>query len=481
MAYTYKTKPFAHQRKAFAETANLAAYGLFWETGSGKTKPLIDTAAYLFQEGKIRGLIVVAPNGVHRNWISDEIPAHMPESVLAESRHIVWKSSQFDQKGFQKQLKAVYACEGLAIVVIAYEAVIRPKFKNWANKFLDGRPCLMILDESHRIKNADSKAKTTLVALGGHAHYRRIASGTPMEKPFDLYAQIRFLDPSFWKNRGFPTYESFKQYFGVFVSRSFGARSFDQCVSYKNLSDLSDLCKQITWRLTKEDAGLNLPPKVYTRRHYDMTKEQSRVYNELKDNFRSVLQSGDVLEATVAMTRLLRLQQVACGFVSCEAEQPVQRIDPAKNPRMDLCVDEILDSLSHQAIVFSRFSADIDELCRRLGDKAVRYDGQVSDDDRAHAKLQFQKGEKQFFIASKAASTGLTLIGSKTMVFYSNDFELINRLQKEDRQHRVGQDVSVTYIDLICNGTVDEFIVDSLVKKHDIFSQVLQDSVRPWI
>jgi SNF2 family DNA or RNA helicase len=459
----------------------MVAYGLFWETGCGKTKPLIDTASYLFLENRIKALVIVAPNGVHRNWLSDEIPAHMPEDVRRQTMSLIWQSNKVKNKGFQKHLKELAKHEGLVAVVVAYEATITPAFKAWAKKFLDSRPTMLVLDESHRIKSASSKVKTTLVALGSHAKYRRIASGTPLERPFDLYPQLRFLDPVFWKVRGFPTYADFQQRFGTFVSRTFGARSFDQLVGYKNLPELSEWIQEVTWRLTKEDAGLNLPPKVYTKRYCQLTPEQTRVYNELRDKFRVQLESGDELVANSAITRLLRLQQVICGYVSVAAEQPVQRIDSSKNPRMDLACDEILDSLPHQSIIWHRFTADIDEMCRRLGDKCVRYDGQVDDEGRALAKKQFQSGDKQFFVASKAASTGLTLIGSKTMVFYSNDFELINRLQKEDRQHRIGQDVSVTYLDIVAEGTVDEYIVSSLVKKQDIVTQVLQDSIRPWI
>lgn len=456
--------------------------GFVYPTGNcGKTKPLIDTATYLFQQGKIRGLVIVAPNGVHRNWISDEIPAHMPDDVRQQIKYLVWDSKKADQVGFQKQMKALMRHEdGLAVVLVCYEASIRDKCKNFLRKFLDSRSCMMVLDESHKIKNADSKVKTTLVALGGHATARRIASGTPIEKPFDIYPQIRFLDPTFWKRKGFQTYEDFKQHFGIFTERSFGPRTFSQLVGHKNLEELGEMIKEIGWRLTKEDAGLNLPPKIYSKRYTELTTEQRRVYNELEDSFRTVLKSGELLEATVSMTRMLRLQQIACGYVSCEAEQPAQRVDD-KNPRMDLACDEILDSLSHQAIIWHRFKADIDEMCLRLGKRCVRYDGQVGEEERAHNKLRFQKGDAQFFVASKAASTGHTLVGAKTAVCYSNSFSYIDRVQSEDRIHRIGQDVSVNYIDIIAADTIDEYIVEALRKKQDVVTTVLQDSIRPWI
>ncbi len=64
---------------------------------------------------------------------------------------------------------------------------------------------------------------------------------------------------------------------------------------------------------------------------------------------------------------------------------------------------------------------------------------------------------------------------------YANDYSLINRLQREDRCHRIGQTKSVTYLDLCCHGTVDDYIIESLLKKQDIVTQVTLDAIRPFL
>ena len=76
--FKFRLPPYEHQLKTFLETANYATYALFWEMGCGKSKTVIDNAAYLWECGKIDTLLVLAPNNVHRNWITDEVPAHMP-------------------------------------------------------------------------------------------------------------------------------------------------------------------------------------------------------------------------------------------------------------------------------------------------------------------------------------------------------------------------------------------------------------------
>jgi hypothetical protein len=59
--YVPETTPLSHQQRIFDHTKDLATYALFWEQGTGKTKPTIDTAAYQYEQRKIDALVVVAP------------------------------------------------------------------------------------------------------------------------------------------------------------------------------------------------------------------------------------------------------------------------------------------------------------------------------------------------------------------------------------------------------------------------------------
>lgn len=486
MTYTYKTKPLPHQRKTFQETANKTGYAWFWDPGLGKSKAAIDTFAYLFQQGKCDAVVIVAPNGVQLNWLTDEIPKHCPDSVQAAIMAVMWDCTKFNNtEKFKNRIRKLLKHDGLAVLVANYESTITDGFKSVCKKFLDTRKGFMVLDESHRIKTPDSKVKISLTALGQHAKYRRICTGTPMEKPFDIYAQIRFLDPDFWKSKGFETFTAFQKHFGVYRARrwggSFGRFDLGELVDYKNIDELSGYVHEVGWRLTKDDAGLNLPPKVYSKWYAEMLPEQWRVYNELRDKCKTQLLSGDKLEVTNTMTKFLRLQQIVCGFVACEKEQPEQYIVPGKNPRMEMAVEDILKPLTRPAIVFSRFTKDIDELCARLGKEAVRYDGEVSPADRARAKLAFQSGDAKYFVSSKAGKEGLTLVQAETVLYYSNLFELIMRLQSEDRAHRIGQDKSVNYIDIVTPGTIDEYIIGALRDKFDIVNQITKDHVKAWL
>lgn len=481
-SYTYKTTPHPHQRKIFVESTARTALSLFLQVGLGKSKIIIDQASFLYLQSRIDALVVVAPNGVQRNWKTDEIPVHMPDEVQAQMRSLVYYAKNANTKWFKEELEELLDHKGLSVLLVAYETCITDKFKKWFKKFLTKRKAMLVLDESHRIKGATSQVKTSLVAMGTYAHYRRILTGTPVEVPPDIYSQIRFLDQDFWKKKGFPTKAEFDNYFCQFEDGYGRGRSFKRVVGYRNIDKLAEWVGETGYRMTLQDAGIELPPVIYSKRYHTLTPAQRKAYDEITDECRTILQSGDLLETEQAITKLLRLQQIVCGYVATEAEQPVQMIDPGgKNPRLELLVDDILLDLPHQSIVWSRFTADIDRIVDALGSKAVRYDGKVDADGRARSKAAFQAGDAQFIVMSEAGAEGLTLVGSKTMVFYANDYKCIKRVQKEARQHRLGQKDTTHVIDIVCEGTIDEHIIDALRNKREIADQISGMGLKSWI
>jgi len=212
-----------------------------------------------------------------------------------------------------------------------------------------------------------------------------------------------------------------------------------------------------------------------------MTSTQKAIYNELKEEFLYQFEDGDVLDGELPIVRLLRLQQILCNYVPTGDYEPA-RILGKQNPRLE-AMEDIRDQTFHPAIVWARFRHDVDQIMDLLGDKAVRYDGSVDDDQAERNKLAFQAGDVQWFVGTaQKGGPGLTLHQAKTMVYYSNSFRLIDRLQSEDRAHRAGMDDNpVSYIDIVCPGTVDERIVDNLRNKRDIASTILGDELKEWI
>ncbi len=482
MTYQFHSKPFAHQSEVFDRTAELKDYALFWEQGCGKTKPTIDTAAHLFEQDKIDALVVVAPNGVHRNWITDELPAHMPLRVMIRTRMEYWQSSTAKNKGQQMAMDRLLKWDGLSILTISYDAFITETALAYLRKFFVSRRIMMVIDEAHSIKNPKAIRTKKITKASTLTTYRRALTGTPITKPFDIYAQINFLDDQFWRSKGISNYTAFKQYFGVWRTRQLGHnRSFQEFVEYKNLEQLEKWIAEKGHRLTKDEC-LDLPPKLYAKRRFDLGPDCQRAYDSLRQTCMLEL-CGETITTELAITLLLRLQQVTSGYIPGN-DGKLHRL--GDNARLD-AFTEYAENIERQAIVWARFTDDVTQICERLNEiegkgSCVRYDGQVGDDERAKAKAAFQAGDVKWFVGNpQAGATGLTLVGAKHVAYYSNSFRLIDRLQSEDRAHRIGQTDPVDYVDFIANSTVDEQIVKALREGFDIAGRLLGDQLREWI
>lgn len=487
--YEFLTEPFDHQREIFNTTRELESYGLLWEQGTGKSKPFIDTAAWLWEQGKIDGVLVVAPPGVDLNWITDELPAHMPHRIRPAMKVGRYRTDKAGTKYHQREMDELVKHKGFAWLCISYNAFMTEKGKNFIWRWLRRRRCLYGLDEAHFIKSPGAKRTKSIIASGRYAPYRRIMTGTPISQgPFDIYAQVRFLDEAFWRERSMSTFAEFKTHYGVWFTRADCQAQlnydpgFDKLIEYRNLGELKEFIALAGSRITKETAGLNLPPKLYSKRYFELTKEQRRVYDELKRELMVEIEAGRVLTAELAIVCLLRLQQIASGYVQMEPgdTSTIVKIGD-RNPRLET-LQEVCEPLGHKAIIWARFRRDIDDICEMLGDRAVRYDGSVSQDQAAEAKEAFQHGDAQFFVGNAAkGGTGLTLTAARTVIYYSNSFKLVDRLQSEDRAHRIGQEHPVNYVDLVALDTVDARIVSSLRSKFDIANQLTGDELKDWI
>jgi len=81
LGYPFRFDNYGHQQREFDEHRNAVARALLWQMRSGKTKAVIDKACYNADLKRIDGVLVVAPNGVHLNWIFRELPAHHWKTV----------------------------------------------------------------------------------------------------------------------------------------------------------------------------------------------------------------------------------------------------------------------------------------------------------------------------------------------------------------------------------------------------------------
>jgi SNF2 family DNA or RNA helicase len=477
MNYKFKTKPFAHQLKALEMSWKKEVFAYFMEMGTGKSKVLIDNISMLYDNGKINGVLIVAPKGVYKNWSDSEIPTHMVDHI--EKNVVVWQSL-INEKQKQKLNSLFQTGEHLNILVMNVEAFSTKKGVEFASKFLSCHRAMIAIDESTTIKNPSAKRTKNILLLSEQSAYRRILTGSPVTKsPLDLFSQCKFLDP--WL-LGHESYYSFRTRYAMMRTANFGGRSVQIVVGYRNLSELTEKIKPFSYRCLKDDC-LDLPEKTYMKRSIQMTDEQQKIYRQMKEMALAYLNGKQVTTATV-ITQLMRLHQITCGhFASDDGE-----IQEVKNNRIGELMN-VLDEIEGKAIIWAHYRHDIETIVKEVEKKygsnsIVTYYGDTTTEDRQKAIKQIQdlSGPTRFLVGTpQTGGYGITLTAASTMVYYSNGYDLEKRQQSEARIDRIGQKKNMTYVDIICEETIDEKIVKALRKKVNIATQIMGEELREWI
>ena len=446
------------------------------EMGTGKTKVLIDNVAMLYDKGKINGALIIAPKGVVKTWYEQELPAHLPDHI--DNVSILWQSN-ITKKQQEKLDSVLKTGEDLHILVMNVEALSTTKGVEFALKFINCHNTMMAIDESTTIKNPGAKRTKNIIKLGEKAKYRRIMTGSPVTKnPLDLYSQCEFLDPYLLD---FTSYYAFRNRYAEMKTLHVRGRSIQVVKKFVNLGELSETLKNFSYRVLKEDC-LDLPPKNWIKRYITLTPDQFKVYDQMKRQAVAHL-NGKASSTMTVLTQLMRLQQITCGhFVANDGST-----QDIKSNRINELMD-VLSEIEGKVIIWGHWQKDIKNIIKAIVDEygpgsVVDYYGLTPQDERQENIREFQNNPECRFIVGtpQTGGYGITLTQANTVVYFSNGYDLEKRLQSEDRAHRIGQKKSVTYVDLICEDTVDEKIVKALKDKINIASEVLGEELKSWI
>ena len=476
MNYKFKTKPYAHQLRALEMSWDKKCFAYFMEMGTGKSKVLIDNTAILYDNGKINGVLIVAPKGIYKNWYSSEIPTHLPDHI--EKNMVLWQANITKQQ--QKYLDTLFKTgTDLHILIMNVESLSTKKGVDFAARFLNSHRTMMAIDESTTIKNPTAKRTKNIVALGKYAQYKRILTGSPVTKsPLDLYTQCEFLDPWLLDHQSF---YSFRTRYAVMRKMNFGGRSVEIPVGYKNLGELSDKLKPFSDRVLKDDC-LDLPKKTFMKRTVQLTPDQFKVYEQMKKEALAIM-NGKMTTTANALTQLMRLQQITCGHFKAD-DGTTQEIN---SNRLDELIN-VLGELEGKVVIWAHWQSDVRQIIKAVvkdfgNNSFVDYYGLTPQDERQQNIKRFQEDDAcRFFIGTpQTGGYGITLTAASNMIYYSNGYDLEKRQQSEARIDRIGQEKPMTYIDIICEDTVDERIVKALRKKVNIASQVMGEELKAWI
>jgi len=476
MNYKFKTKPYEHQLKALEKSWERSYFAYFMEMGTGKSKVLLDNIAMLYDQGKIDGALIIAPKGVIGTWYNQEIPTHLPDHI--EKVTVLWQANI--TKGQSRKLGTLFKTgEDLHILIMNVEAFSTQKGVDFAAKFLSCHKAMLVVDESTTIKNREAKRTKNICKLAEYTRYRRILTGSPVTKsPLDLFTQCEFLEHELLEHSSFYT---FRQRYAIMRKMNFGGRSVEIPIGYRNLPELSEKLKAFSYRVLKDDC-LDLPPKTFMKRVIQLSPDQLRAYNQMKQMALAYLNGKSMTTATV-LTQLMRLQQITCGHFKAD-DGTIQEI---KNNRIDELIN-VLDEVEGKVVIWAHWQRDVNLIIKALVKEfgngcCVDYFGLTPQNERQQNIKKFQEDDKvRFFVGTpQTGGYGITLTAASTMIYYSNGYDLEKRQQSEARIDRIGQTRPMTYIDIICEDTVDQKIVKSLRKKVDIATQIMGEELKDWI
>jgi len=419
MNYKFKTKPYAHQITALEKSWDKDEYGYFMEMGTGKSKVLIDNLAMLYDKGKVNGALIVAPKGVVGTWYNNELPMHLPDHI--DKKIVLWQA--MINKTQEKKLNTLFEPgEELHILIMNVEAFSTKKGVDFARKFLSCHSTLMAIDESTTIKNPGAKRTKNILGLSKYSKYRRILTGSPVTKsPLDLYTQCQFLDP--WL-LGHASYYGFRTRYAIMKNANFNGRSVQIVVGYHNLAKLSEKLQPFSYRVLKDDC-LDLPEKTFIKRIVQLSPDQQKLYNQMKEKALAVL-NDKMVSTTTVMTQLMRLQQITCGHFTAD-DGSTQEIP---NNRIDELID-VLDEIEGKVVIWGHWQKDINQIIKAVvkeyGEKSVvDYYGLTPKNERQKNIDKFQTDpECRFFVGTPATGGyGITLTAASNMIYNSNGYDL---------------------------------------------------------
>lgn len=464
---------FKHQQTEWERHRDDDARALLWQMRTGKTKATLDLACYRWAKGDIQAVLVIAPNGVHCNWVRRQLPVHMWNTVPYVAH--AWQASEAAKPEHAASLDRVMSAkpsEALAVLAVNSESIIHDKPAKLIGRFLrkyKGR-VMLVVDESHDFRSPGSKRTKRARSLKRYCRVRRILTGTAVSNsPLAAYSQFELLED---KALGFDTFADFEGHYAYYVQeRTKGGRSYDRLDHYRNLDDLQERMARWSSVVLREDVD-DMPELVMDERTVALPERLMEAYRTLVKEMILELEDGGEVEAVDGGARLVKLQQMLGGFVVDVDGQVRELVPDDDNPRLQAMLDEVRSS-DRKVIVWCKYREDIRRVVRTLtkeGIRCVEYHGAVhSQAKRQQAIDAFNSdpGVRVFVGQPKAGGQGLDLSAADLILWYSHTFDLIERDQANERATQIGGR-TVTIKDFVTPGTVDEYILANLGEKRSV-------------
>lgn len=444
-----------NQEEAFNFSMSHPAVMLDLDMGTGKTRVAIDVA---FARKDCYRILVVCPKAVVGVW-RENLRKFAPNGSW-----VCWDLQKGSVKAKAEDLKKWLKTTGTRqFVIINYDCVWRAPM---GDLILKSNFNMVVLDESHRAKAAGSKVSKYLAMLGKRTRYKMCLSGTPMaNSPLDVYGQYRFLDPTIYGTNHY----LFLQEYAVM-----GGPDLKFIVGFKNQKRLNEKFASLAYTCKMEDVAdkIKLPEALPpTQRKVQIPAKDRKTMKELAREFVAECGSGHVVVSNVLVS-LLRMQQICSGFCltreSVFDNEKTQELNTAKEDELF----DILSDLSPQSsvVVFCVFRHDL-EAVERSARKAKREYFELS--GSANTLEDWKKKDGAVIgVQIQAGAEGVDMTKANHAVYFSIPHSLAQYNQSKARLYRPGQTRPVAFTHLVAEGTIDEALYKSLLKKEDTIEAI---------
>jgi len=458
-----KPDRFNHQEEEYKHRYDKAR-AFLWQMRTGKTREAVEHACALHDSLTINGVVVVAPNGVHRQWAEEQIHIW----GRGQQDGFAWRYS--DPKNLEKwQLWRLFVNTPiLHWLCINMEVLIRKEIRDNIEWFKEQvGDALLIVDESHHFARPGAKRTSIIRWLGRMFEYKRILTGTNAEdSPFQTFSQFEILERGALghttfggtskKNRGSrypcPTCgqycRGFKNEFATWRQERRGGHLVSVLDEYQNLDRLKERMAKYASVVLREDCE-DLPPLMQDHRVAEMEPEQQKWWNAVRDQeLEEIERLGQdrVFEGGAA---LIKLQQVEGGYW-LNRDKTVREIIPLKrNPKMLILSDEI-EWHNGQVIVWFEYLHEIDaakKFLLAMGIQCGVFSGRaVATRDRDLAA--FRAGVLRVLLAQpRAGGEGRDMSVADKIIWYSHTPIARIRTQANERATKMGAG-SVQLVDI---------------------------------
>ncbi|ATO48627.1 DEAD/DEAH box helicase [Brevibacillus laterosporus] len=489
----FKTRPWGEfQVKGFNLMVSKDFLILADDAGLGKSWQVANAIEAKKKLGHLKRGIVLAKASLLFNW-RDEIHMHTNLKSVVMAGTVNQRAKLYNQ---------LTNDEDWDVIIMSYET-FRCDIHNL--ELLDNYRELQfcVMDEAHKIKNPNSKIGSLIHRINFRSRY--VLTATPLpNSPIESFNYLRFgkrTDYNWWQ---------FQARYAIM-----GGFNGKEIVGYQNIMELKNLIQINMLRRRKKDKLKELPEVAFKKINLSMTPTQSKLYQAVKEEITEELKDTSLDRIPSALTKLLRLQQVTDSI-------ELIGVSPGKNTSskllaLDEMIEELVDSGEEKVIIFSRFRTMVELIEKRYskyqpavihGDvdangktenSAVRilkkkyrqewYDmpeeqkrkllDETMTSDRQKEVYRFQNDNdcKIFIGCTPACREGLTLTKATHVIFLDCEWSPAYVEQAFSRAHRIGQQNAVTVYYLVCEGTIDEHVQETLQRKEAMAQTMLDEGI----